>query len=1218
MAQHLSIRVPWHDNGYNGDICKKPCLNNSCLRLKNIAENRDDEFEQALAGCSMNGNEEKIPCLSEGGAFLSSRKLGKKTIHPYKKSNPKTHGHFLETEQVYPPYVLPARPFRWLMKADHYPMANYYNIDYDEDREPELKFNSTWIQDARNHKAIFDYFYHNVIPYQSLCVAYAKQVPFIEDHRRIVIGLGFVDKIIPAIEHMHTDNGELRSMTWETMICHTIRKDRKEGFLFPYNELMRYAENHPEFDISRATVFVSDEFFDEFSYATEHLSFDAVIDVLLQSLKALDVIKDCLDGDWNTCIQWVSARLTEVWQDRGAYPGAGAMLCAAGFQFGILIDEEVKNDLQADEDFWGRLDQAITLPAKYLSEDVAASITPLNQKTWKGLRSERKTLFKLLARISLTLDQAYTLFNVEERERYNLKCTDREIVENPYILYEKTRDKVAWLQVSVRKVDRAVFPVLAIQQAFPLPAPSGLTSENDERRIRAIAVSWLEEQAENGHTIYPCNNLLRDINDLPIDPKCNVSGDIMETIADFLSAELAITPMKKEGNAYQLVRLQEIDEVIRNVVSKRVNSSKRHMIPENWQSIVDIAFGKVQDDLELKARKEKVAVLKELAESRLSALIGGAGTGKTTLLALLCRSRKIQDGGILLLAPTGKARVKMSQAMQMQNVSCQAKTVAQFLMQNKRFSLDTMRYQLSDVSAKDIPETVIIDECSMLTEEMFGALLQSLRMAKRIILVGDPHQLPPIGAGRPFVDLIRDLSKDVPAGKFPKVSRSYGELQITRRQKTAKNGSERLDTELAKWYIDDPRHLDEDIFEKLQGNKGAPYVSFKTWKTNEELETCLLETLAEELNMKDSEDQTGFDRSLGGNIVSNGTYFNVGCAASADDWQILAPVRGMPYGVLSVNHLLHKKYREDLLDLATRIFQKKIPSAMGAENIVYGDKVINVINQSRNAYSYEQKEAIKGYVANGEIGIAAGSFGKSTRYLNVEFSSQKGITYSYQKKDFGEEAEAALELAYALTIHKAQGSEFKKVILILNEPCNLISKELLYTAITRQTERLVILYNDEAYHLRNYTTSACSEIARRFTNLFDEPEIVVVNDKYYEANLIHKTMRGEMVRSKSEVIIANRLYDNHVDYEYEKELRLDGILKIPDFTIDDPESGELIYWEHCGMMSDPKYREKWEAKKIFYERHGIVEGENLIVTYDDENGGVDSQVIQKYIDQYFG
>ena len=112
-------------------------------------------------------------------------------------------------------------------------------------------------------------------------------------------------------------------------------------------------------------------------------------------------------------------------------------------------------------------------------------------------------------------------------------------------------------------------------------------------------------------------------------------------------------------------------------------------------------------------------------------------------------------------------------------------------------------------------------------------------------------------------------------------------------------------------------------------------------------------------------------------------------------------------------------------------------------------------------------------------------------------------------------------------------------------------------------------------------------------------------------------MKGELVRSKSEVIIANMLYSQGIEYEYEQLLDLgeDG-KRIPDFTIDDAESGLKFYWEHCGMMNDAAYREHWEAKKALYEKHDIIEGINLIVTYDSVNGGIDSKHIQELIDKY--
>ena len=114
MAQHLSIRIPWKDNGYNGLICDKPCYNNSCLRLKNISSNRDDTLEEELKGKSIQGHEDKIPCLAEGGCFMSSYTRERVTVHPYKKTS-EEHKHFLDTKLTYPPFSFPARPFGWLM-----------------------------------------------------------------------------------------------------------------------------------------------------------------------------------------------------------------------------------------------------------------------------------------------------------------------------------------------------------------------------------------------------------------------------------------------------------------------------------------------------------------------------------------------------------------------------------------------------------------------------------------------------------------------------------------------------------------------------------------------------------------------------------------------------------------------------------------------------------------------------------------------------------------------------------------------------------------------------------------------------------------------------------------------------------------------------------------------------------------------------------------------
>lgn len=1234
MPQHISVRVPWHDQGWDGKVCADPLSNNSCLRLKNISENRDDNAEAAICRQCMADHANSLSCISEGSAFMSPVPITRSTDHPYKTYGIPTHQHFLPTDIVYQAYSFPARPFAWLSKDNVEEKKEIYNIDFQPEREPELDLRTNWVQEADNQKAIFDYFYSDVLENQSLCIAYAKQVPFVEDNRRVIVGIGHVTKIVPAVEYNRTNADSFRCMTWETMVCHSIRNDHKDGFIIPYQEMMEYAQKHPEFDVSSIVVFAPEDAFNEFSYAAEHVSYDAVIDVLQSCIKSFGIINQCLDEDYSNVLEWLNIQLAQVWKDRGAFPGLGAMLCAFGIPQGILVAKKIQESLNDSENIWDRLDAFIANPQVYLNPQdhlesmLSKGISPIIQDTWKSLPAQRKTLFRLLSRFSLTIEQANILFNENEREKQDILCSDQDIIDNPYIIYEQMRLKQDSLYVSVKKVDRAVFPVSSVQEKYPLESPSALTSDNDERRVRAIAVAVLENEALSGNTILPFNLMVDKIHDMILDPCCKVTPDILNAIDKFLQKEITRRKMKKGDEYYKLVRMNEFDRIIEERISKRLKAKKLD-VSADWRKLLNKRFDQGKKTLlspdsdEERARSEKAAILGELSRSRIGVLVGDAGTGKTTVLSVLCNQPDIKAGGVLLLAPTGKATVRLLDSMGADAEGLTAWNVAQFLVRSKRFDWNDMRYKLSDYDFRDVPETVIIDEASMLTEEMFGALMQALKAAKRIIFVGDPNQLPPIGAGRPFVDLVNLLRLNLKDGVFPRVCDCYGELTVNRRQRS---DDPRLDVELSKLFTNSEDAPNDDVIAEIEKG-GSKNISIATWSSKEDLEEKLLNILADEIGMKDVDDQESFDLSLGGSKGDFGIFFNMGCAEKAEQWQILAPVRNMPQGVMNINRLIHLKYRKRLLDVSTRFgARKRIPKALGPENIVYGDKVINVINKDREAWP---KEGGRNYTANGEIGIACNCYSKKnpSNYLRVEFSSQKGFCYSYTDNSFNEESSPELELAYALTVHKAQGSQFDTVILVLAEPCKIISREMLYTSLTRQTGKIVILYNQEAYHLLKYASVEYSDIARRFTDLFADvfhdgnmdmrPQLVEVGNQFYEERLIHKTVRGELVRSKSEVIIADALHYHHLDYFYEPELKLEGIVRRPDFKVVDNDTGEEWYWEHCGMMEDPKYKKRWEDKKAFYKKNGIEEGKNLIVTYD-VNGSIDSQKVAEIIHNIFG
>ena len=341
---------------------------------------------------------------------------------------------------------------------------------------------------------------------------------------------------------------------------------------------------------------------------------------------------------------------------------------------------------------------------------------------------------------------------------------------------------------------------------------------------------------------------------------------------------------------------------------------------------------------------------------------------------------------------------------------------------------------------------------------------------------------------------------------------------------------------------------------------------------------------------------------------------------------MLSPIKGEGAGTIILNRLIQRGFRPEMRKLAVLEDRRyaKIPAPMGADGIVYGDKVINLRNHRRRwVFPEEPKDGTQPlkYVANGEIGIVTGPFKKrgskvSLDQLKVTLSSQPGYEYSYWPSDLDED-QRLLELAYALTVHKAQGSEFDTVFVVLPNPCRILSSELLYTALTRQEKRLVLFCQTEPHKLLDYRH--LSDAARRLTNLFELPEPVQVGQHVYDNKHIHCSRRGELMMSKSEVIIANELAAAGIVYEYERPfIGTDGTPRYPDFTIEDADTGTTWYWEHLGMIGDAEYDEKWKAKLKWYRKNRVIRdeeggGKNGTLLTSSETEGIDHDQIARLI-----
>jgi hypothetical protein len=243
------------------------------------------------------------------------------------------------------------------------------------------------------------------------------------------------------------------------------------------------------------------------------------------------------------------------------------------------------------------------------------------------------------------------------------------------------------------------------------------------------------------------------------------------------------------------------------------------------------------------------------------------------------------------------------------------------------------------------------------------------------------------------------------------------------------------------------------------------------WKTPEDLRVLFLDRFRKHLGLKSESDVQGFDRALG---LDEHGWVPFDSPDGVENFQILSPVRMHSHGVHELNRWIQRTFRHRQLETA----RKPWGTSLGDEEIVVGDKVIQFRNGLRDAY--DGKTQSKVYLANGEIGTVAPGKGG---WLNVVFARRPGLRVGYRTGQFSESF-VPLELAYALTVHKAQGSEFQTVFVVLPKHCRLLSRELLYTALTRSRDRLVLLVEgDDASALYDFTRPEKSETAGRNTNL---------------------------------------------------------------------------------------------------------------------------------------
>lgn len=261
-----------------------------------------------------------------------------------------------------------------------------------------------------------------------------------------------------------------------------------------------------------------------------------------------------------------------------------------------------------------------------------------------------------------------------------------------------------------------------------------------------------------------------------------------------------------------------------------------------------------------------------------------------------------------------------------------SKTVAQFLTSLNAFDFEGMKPRItSDSRTYSGAKNIIIDECSMLTIDMLHALLKSLdqTMVNRIIMIGDPYQLPPIGAGRPFSDLCHYLQGDN-APNDVKDAITYLRTVV----RTITKGESDVLT-LASWFSGNkPEKSADEVFEKIASNSLKGDLDVYTWNSEEELAVILKSSLCNELNCTEDELVSSLKSRLGidnlDNLSSN--------PETLESLQVLTPVLNPVWGTYRLNGYMQRWIGND---------KKSDGLLLGSQKICKSDKIIQLQNMKR-------------------------------------------------------------------------------------------------------------------------------------------------------------------------------------------------------------------------------------------------------------------------------
>ena len=494
-----------------------------------------------------------------------------------------------------------------------------------------------------------------------------------------------------------------------------------------------------------------------------------------------------------------------------------------------------------------------------------------------------------------------------------------------------------------------------------------------EMRLRYFIKYVLTHNLSNGHSFLPESKLAGIASaNIGLSPEeCSAYIQRMVSVGELVAADIndftaIYLPVMYTAEKYSAQKLTEICSHTDN----KVTDADKYI--DNLEKILGIEYA----DNQRKAIKTSV-------ENKVMVLTGGPGTGKTTTLNGIIRIYQSLGLSVTLCAPTGRAAKHMSEVCDKE-----AKTIHRLL----EVDLSKDGAFVKNESNPIITDAVIVDEMSMVDIRLFESLLRAVPRTAHLILVGDADQLPSVGAGNVFLDIIR-------SGKIKTVFLNEVFRQATKSK-----------------IITNAHTINSGNYPDLEN--GADFFFVKK-STPESVSEAVCKMVSERIPQK-----------YGKNVL--------------DGLQVIIPTKKTLTGTQNINSMLR--------EIVNKPSKDKGEITIKNCNYRVGDKVM----QTKNNYDitcFRKNGAYEMGVYNGDIGVIE-SIDVKMKQMRVTFDDKTAI-YEFSDVD-------QLELAYAVTVHKSQGSEFDIVLLVLSDlPPLLQYRNLLYTAVSRAKEVLIIIGNEQ-------------------------------------------------------------------------------------------------------------------------------------------------------------